>query len=63
MKYVVIKFKEMQKILRNNGYTLDRYNGDHYIYVKRGTSHISINRELNPMVARRLIKENNLIVE
>lgn len=63
MKYVVIKFKEMQKILRNNGYTLDRYNGDHYIYVKRGTNHISINRELNPMVARRLIKENNLIVK
>ena len=63
MKYVVIKFKEMQKILQNNGYTLDRYNGDHYIYVKRDTNHISINRELNPMVAMRLIKKNNLIVE
>ena len=63
MKYVVITFKEMQKILKKNGYRLDRQNGDHFVYIKEHHNHISINRKLNPMVARRLVKENGLIIE
>lgn len=60
MKYLVITYKEMCKLLKRNGYTLDRQNGDHTIWVKDGCNHISISMHLNPMVARRLVKENNL---
>lgn len=60
MKYPIITYKEMRKILKRNKYHFDRYSGDHAIYVKEGCNHISINKHLNPMVARRLIKENGL---
>lgn len=49
------------KLLKNNGYKLDRTCGSHFIYVgKSGT--ISVNRNLNRMVAQRLIKQYGLEV-
>lgn len=59
-KYQIITYKEMCRLLRKNGYMFDRQKGDHTIWVKEGCNHVSINMHLNPMVARRLVKENNL---
>ena len=47
--------------LKVDGYTYERTNGSHAIYKKIGYNNIIINRKLNPMIAKRLIKENNLI--
>lgn len=52
-------FKKMRKVLDMNGYKLIRTKGSHFIY-SNGTRTISINKDLNMMVARRLIKENGL---
>ena len=53
--------KEFQRLLIKNGYTYKRCRGDHMIY-GNGSQTISFNIiKLNRMVARRLIKENNLI--
>ncbi len=50
------------KIVRNNGYSYNRHSGDHAIYVNSVGRHISIPRKLQCVIARRLIKENNLIL-
>lgn len=63
MKYLVIDFKGMKKILKRNSYKLDHVNGDHFIFKKEGCNHITITKDLNPMVARRLIKQNHLVIE
>lgn len=52
-------YKEFSKILKNNDYYYKRCSGSHYIYYKNG-NHISVPRNLNACIARRLIKENNL---
>ena len=55
--------KEMRSfvpILINNGYREIRSNGSHFIY-SNGTSQITVNKDLNKMVRKRLIKENNLV--
>jgi predicted RNA binding protein YcfA (HicA-like mRNA interferase family) len=52
--------REFKYILNKNGFIFDRCKGDHWIY-KRGSETVMINRKLNKMVARRLIKEHNLI--
>lgn len=54
-------FKSMVKILKANGFGLVRIKGSHFMY-SNGKRTISINKDLNMMVARRLIKENELIV-
>lgn len=51
--------REFERLLRRNGYRLDRVNGSHYIYTN-GSNSISIKPKINKMVARRLIKENDL---
>lgn len=51
---------EFIRIVRKNGFFYDRHNGDHAIYVNNKGSHISIPKKLNSVIARRLIKENNL---
>lgn len=51
--------KEFIRVVKRNGYTYNRHNGDHAIYVKDGR-HISIPHKLESVIARRLIKENNL---
>lgn len=61
MKYRVINDREFIRLLHLNGYAKARSNGDHIIYYnKENHDSITINRHLNPMVMRRLIKEHNL---
>lgn len=60
-----MKTKHMQKLLMCNGFTLNRYNGDHAIYISDKGATVSIpvgHKEINRMLSRRLIKENNLQV-
>ena len=53
--------REFQKLLEVNGYKCSRTSGSHLIFTKPGVTHISIPAtNVNMMVARRLIKENNL---
>lgn len=54
--------REMQKILKNNGYKYIRCRGSHFIY-SDGNNTIVVNKDLNRMVARRLIKQYQLRVE
>ena len=55
--------REFIKIVRNNGFYFSRHNGDHYIYVNDKGKHISIPQKLESVIARRLIRENNLNTE
>ena len=55
--------KEIQSfvhILISNDCREIRSNGSHFIYGNE-TNQITVNKDLNKMVRRRLIKENNLI--
>ncbi|MGN0340563.1 MAG: type II toxin-antitoxin system HicA family toxin [Lachnospira sp.] len=49
----------MKKILRANGYEYIRCKGSHFMY-SNGTNTIAVNKDLNCMVARRLMKQYNL---
>ena len=51
--------KEFQKLLNDNGFTLVRTKGDHYIY-KRGKDTVVATKEPNKMMVRRMIKTHNL---
>lgn len=51
--------KEFIRIVKRNGYSYSRHNGDHAIYVRDG-KHISIPQRLESVIALRLIKENKL---
>lgn len=55
--------REFIKIVEFNGFYYDRHNGDHAIYVNDKRRHISIPKNLECVIARRLIKENNLITD
>lgn len=52
--------REFIKIVIYNGYRYSRCRGSHYIYVNEQGNHISIPRNLECVIAQRLIKENNL---
>ena len=54
--------REFIKIVEFNGFYYRRHNGDHAIYVNDKGRHISIPKNLECVIARRLIKENNLEV-
>lgn len=56
-----IKLKHFINVIKKNGFEYDRTSGDHYIY-KRNGKHISIphGKEINAVLARRLLKENNI---
>jgi predicted RNA binding protein YcfA (HicA-like mRNA interferase family) len=54
--------KEFIRIVKKNGFHYDRYSGSHAIYVNDEGRHISIPHNLESVIARRLIKENNLDV-
>ena len=54
--------REFIKIVEFNGFYYNRYKGDHAIYVNDKGRHISIPKNLECVIARRLIKENNLEV-
>ena len=51
--------REFHKILIDNGFELVRQRGSQYIF-KRGSEHVTMNRDINYMVVRRLVKEYNL---
>lgn len=51
--------REFIRIVEKNGFHYSRNNGSHAIYTKNGR-HISIPKDLECVIARRLIKENNL---
>ena len=55
--------KEFIKLAIKNGYTLDRVKGSHSIYINSAGNHISIPKNLECVIALRLIKENNLITD
>ena len=55
--------REFIKIVEFNDFYYNRYNGDHIIYVNDKGRHISIPKNLKSVIARRLIKENNLIID
>ena len=54
--------REFIKIVEFNGFYYNRCNGDHAIYINDNGRHISIPLNLKCVIARRLIKENNLEV-
>lgn len=54
--------REFIKIVKFNGFYYNRHNGDHAIYVNDKGKHISIPKNLESVIALRLIKENNLEV-
>ena len=54
--------REFIRIVEKNGFYYSRNNGDHSIYVNDKGEHISIPHRLACVIARRIIKENNLIV-
>ena len=55
--------REFIKIIEFNDFYYDRHNGDHAIYVNDKGRYISIPKNLECVIARRLIKENNLITD
>lgn len=54
--------REMERILLNNGFHRIRHSGDHRIW-KRDSDDgmVVLNRKINAMICRRIIKENNLV--
>ena len=55
-------FRDFRALLRKNGYVFQRNSGDHIIF-SNDVNTISIpfhGKEINRMLAQRLIKENNL---
>lgn len=60
MKLRQWKKSDIDKLMKSNGFHLDRYNGSHKIFVDESGKHISIPRSINPVIIQRLIKENNL---
>ena len=52
--------KEFVKLVKGNGYFLKRCKGSHYIYANKEGRHITIPKQLNSVIALRLIKENKL---
>lgn len=52
--------REFIKIVKKNGFYYNRCNGSHSIYINDCGNHISIPKNLECVIARRLIKENNL---
>ena len=55
--------REFIKIVEFNGFCYNRCNGDHAIYVNDKGRHISIPKNLECVIARRLIKENGLVTD
>ncbi len=58
----MVNAREMKKILRDNGYEYQRCKGSHFIY-SNGVNTIAANKDINRMVARRLLKPYNLQVK
>lgn len=52
--------REFTQLLNENGYEFARSRGSHFVYKKENVT-ISVPKNLNKMIGRRLIKEHNLI--
>lgn len=52
--------KEFIKLVERNGFRYNRCNGSHSIYMNNEGKHISVPKNLECVIARRLIKENKL---
>ena len=53
--------RKMKKILRNNGYEYQRCRGSHFMY-SNGVYTVAVNKDLNTMVAKRIIRQYHLRV-
>lgn len=58
------KTSDFIKVLKKNGYILEKGKGkgSHSLYINKEGKRISIPLEIKAVIARRLIKENNLII-
>jgi len=54
------EYLEFRRLLRRNGYFYRRTRGSHFVFENESGDIVSINKNLNPMVAQRLIKEHDL---
>ena len=52
--------REFIKVVERNGFHYKRCSGGHAIYYNEKGRHISIPKNLECVIARRLIRENNL---
>ena len=53
--------RDFERLLKANGYRLDRQKGDHNIWTNgNNTISITAGKQPNRMMVRRIIKENNL---
>lgn len=52
--------REFVRVVVANGFYYNRHSGDHAIYLNEKGRHISIPKKLESVIARRLIRENNL---
>ncbi len=60
-----MKFRVAKKILIKNGYNIIKYSrSDHVKFYSRDGTHVTIpyHKDFNDVIWKRLIKENNLIV-
>lgn len=55
------EFRKFTRQLVNNGYKRVRIRGSHYIYENTQGNTIVVNKDINRMVKRRLIVQNNLV--
>lgn len=55
--------REFVRVVVANGFYYDRHSGDHAVYLNEKGRHISIPLKLESVIARRLIKENNLEID
>lgn len=56
--------REFVKIVEKNGFQYKRHSGSHAIYMDVNGRHMSIpKKNLECVIARRLIKENNLVTD
>lgn len=63
MSTVTYNKRDIEKILRKNGYSLHHCKGSHMIYKNEYGEHITIGTcKYNKMIMQRLIKEHHLIV-
>ena len=53
--------REFVKLVRQNGFEYVRSHGSHDIYYNKEGKHITIPHTLIDVIARRLIRENNLV--
>ena len=60
MKLKTFNRREFEQLLNENGYEFARCKGSHFVYKKESVT-ISVPKNLNKMIGRRLIKEHNLI--